>query len=150
MRNIAFRGSIRIPVSGNGELQAQRILAIIAQRLEMEGAILVSRRLNRYSFKAGFRSRPYDSSLVSFIKMMTSGEISISQTGSRQSFVYRICFDELAFVLLGVCAVFGILTLGSALKTQLIFSLAFFLIIAFITMLRFHRFLLSCLKEAGE
>jgi hypothetical protein len=146
---MAYRSTISTPISGNAELQSLRILETIEQQLEMEYARSVSRSPDRYSFRGGFAGFRHDSTLIPFMHMVTCGEISISQAGNQHLIVYRIYFDELALVIFGVCAVFGILTLGSILKMLLIISLCIFLTIALITIIRFQRFLLSCLKQAN-
>lgn len=146
MRFLAIRGTVNTPVSGNAELQSLRILATLASWLEREGVTPISRDANRYTFRAGYARLSYHRD---FILAITSGEINISQAGNQQVIVYRIYFDELALVIFGMCAVFGVLTLGSILKTLFIISLCIFLISASITTIRFHISLLSCLKQAS-
>jgi hypothetical protein len=149
MRLVAFRGTVSTPVSGNAELQSLRILAAITQSLEMEGARSISHSPNRYIFKGGFRERTIDSTLVPFIKMVSSGEINVSQTINQQVIAYRIYFDELALVIFGLSAFFTIVSFGALFLPLLIAGLGFFLLIAVITIIRFRRFLFSCIAQAN-
>ena len=148
MRLIAFRGKINTPVSGNAELQSLRILAAFASWLGREGVKPVSRDANRYTFRAGYGAR-FAYTNFDFIRSITSGEISISQAGNQHFIVYRIYFDELALVSFGACAIIGIMTRGAYLMVLLVGWLCVFFIIAFVTIIRFRRFLLSCLKQAN-
>jgi hypothetical protein len=163
MQILTFRGEVHTSQVVGAEFHAVGSLIVIAQRLEMEGAKILSRSSDYISFRGGSRAR-FIASKWSFLLAVSSGDVNVFAKDEKVVVSYKICFDELALVLLFLFIFIGLIFIYSFAKGTAnisylpnvyclvpIFMLAvsYFGISSVFAIIRFQRLLRSCLKETN-
>ena len=164
MQILTFRGEVKTPKVIYPDIHAAGSLAVIAQRLEMEGAKPLSRNSSHFSFRGGLGAR-FIASKWSFLLVTSSGEVNTFAKDGRVVASYKICFDEwavLALIPFILCGLIGIqsLTQGTGgasywsitycLVTIFVFAMVYFGLSAIFAILRLQRLMLSCLEETNQ
>jgi len=162
MQILTFRGEVKTPKVIYPDIHAVGSLAVIAQRLEMEGAKPLSRNSSHYSFRGGLGAR-FITSKWSFIYVASSGEVNTFAKDGKVVASYKICFDEWAvialipFIMVGLIGLHSFtqgisaaLYLSSCLVPIFVAAIAYFGAGAVFAVLRFQRLMFSCLNETNQ
>jgi cbb3-type cytochrome oxidase subunit 1 len=164
MQVLTVHGEIHTPEVVNAEFHATGSLAVIAHRLEMEGAKILSRNSSHFRFRGGLGAK-FIASKWSFLLSISSGEINVFAKDNRVFASYKIRFDEWVLIVLVEFIVIGLIMMYSfaqdstnnafisnlyCLATLFILSLCYFGASSALAAGRFQELLRSCLIESNQ
>jgi hypothetical protein len=164
MQILTFHGEVATPKVINAEIRALGSLAVIAQRLEMEGAKILSRNSSHISFRGGLRAK-FIASKWSFLLIASSGKVNTFVEDEKVVASYKICFDEWALIVLILFIIIGLIFMysfaqGSADRSYLsnvyclapisVLAVGYFGLTALLAITRFRGILHSCLIETNQ
>ena len=164
MQILTFHGEVNSPEVVNAEFHASGSLAVMAHRLEMEGAKILSRNSNDFRFRGGLGAK-FIASKWSFLLSISSGEIKVFAKDKRVFASYKIRFDEWALIVLVVFIVIGLIMMysfaqastGTAFMSNLyclailfVLSLCYFGVSSALATGKFRDLLHSCLIESNQ
>jgi hypothetical protein len=164
MQVLTVQGEIKTPEVVNAEFHATGSLAVIAHRLEMEGAKILSRSSSHFRFRGGLGAK-FIASKWSFLLSISSGEIHVFAKDSRVFASYKIRFDDWALIVLVEFMVIGLTMIyafaqdstSNAFMSNLyclailfLLSLCYFGASSAMAAGRFQELLHSCLIESNQ
>ena len=164
MQILTVHGEVKTLEVVNAEFHATGSLAMIAQRLEMEGAKILSGSSSHFRFRGGLGAK-FIASKWSFLLSISSGEINVFAKDKRVFASYKIHFHEWALIVLVELIVIGLITIYAfaqdstsnafilnlyCLATMFILSLFYFGASSALAAGRFQELLRSCLIESNQ